>query len=143
MPSSSDYDTLTGSCFRIKSMEWSGSVLRARFGDGFFDQALVGSSAGLHKFALFSGVLPDTQLNLPLITSKPWFTYIYEFFQSHTVDEVPFILSWNSKNWTVMFSETKIAMEQFRNGLYSTGIPIEQVRIRGFTSYASDGSISS
>lgn len=142
MPSAGDYDQLGGGVFRIRNMGWRAEVIRARYGGGYFDQANVGPTHGLHRWGIVAGVLPDSALNLPTVAGSPWFTYLYEFYKSHTTAEVPFRIAWNGKTWTAIFSNLELSMEHFRDGLYSTGIQIEQCKIRGFTSYAADGSIA-
>jgi hypothetical protein len=47
---------LTGMDF--DSVDFEVAVLKANFGEGYGAGALVGSSAGLHKWALSSGALP-------------------------------------------------------------------------------------
>lgn len=125
----------------IRGLTWGASKLVTRFGGGYYAEAIVGPAAGLHKFRIAANYLPDAVRTLPEYNSSAWFPYLYNFFISHTTGgETPFIISWNSKYWTVMFSQTDLDAEQFAKGFYSTGIEIEQIKIPSYTSYNADGS---
>lgn len=141
MPSASDYDQLGSIFLSIKNVKWGAEKLFADFGSGYYADALVGASRGLHKWKITLRPLSDSATP-NAVGGQPPFTYVYEFFKTHTVTETPFILAWNGKTWTVRFSDPDMDFERFKDGIYQTGIDVQQVTIRGFTSYNSDGSIA-
>jgi hypothetical protein len=130
---------LTG--MEIDSVERSFAVLECSYGEGYSDGALVGSTAGMYRWKLSSGALPDASSYGNLINSVPRFQYYFDFYQARMAEgNGAFIIPFRSKNYHAKFADTKISMEMFTIDLFGGGVEIRQHRISGFT-YASDGSI--
>lgn len=129
---------MTGMNFDVVGRRFS--VLKARYGEGYQDAALVGSAGGTHRWTLSSGCLPDDE-NIAAIGVDSWFKYYWDFFQARVSNgnEV-FIVEWRGQNYHAGFVETEISMEVFTSDLFAGGVEIEQRRVVGFT-YNADGSI--
>jgi hypothetical protein len=124
----------------IDSVKWGGSVLRANFGDGYGDAAVVGLASGLHTWALSSGCLPDDEV-WGTIEGVSRFAYYWDFFKSHTTGETEiFIIEWRGGKYHASFVDTEMSAEVFTADLFSGGVQVKQRRITG-SGYNADGSI--
>jgi hypothetical protein len=141
MPSAGDYQTLNLMGAHIQGFQWKGEALRCSYGSGYGSQALVGVAHGLHRFMILGKCLPDETVLMP--NGQTWFRYYYDFFIARTTGTEPnFLINWRQKVWHVRFADMELDYEVFRNSLYAGGHTLEQVRVRSFFSYFSDGSVN-
>jgi hypothetical protein len=132
---------LTG--INIDGYRWQPSVLKANYGDGYKDLAVVGDAAGLWRWSLHSDCLPDDPIYSP-INGLARFDYYWDFFQRHTtgagVGGDVFIIEFRGKKWHAGFAENYISGDALTADLFNGDVEVEQRRVKGFT-YSSDGSI--
>lgn len=141
MPSILDYDEIDLTGLEIDSVEWSASVLMSNYGDGYGDQAVVGSVNGLLRWKLSSGAWPDATSYGNLVNGLPRFQYYWEFFRSHTTGiQRIFVIEFRGKKYHADFVDTKINADMFTIDLFGGGVDIKQRRVSGFL-YNDDGSI--
>lgn len=123
------------------SVERGFPTLRADYGGGYQDAAIVAGTGGLHRWMLSSGCLPGDVDYGSLIEGQPRFDYYFDFFKRHTTGEDDvFIIVFREKTYHVGFVETEISFEVFTIDLFAGGVEIEQRRVDGY-SYNSDGSM--
>lgn len=124
----------------IDSVDRAFSVLKAKYGEGYQDGALVGSAGGLHTWVLSSGALPDDDA-YGTISGDNRFEYYWNFYQARMAEgNGVFIIAFRGANYHASFVDTHISMERFTDTLFSGGVEIEQRRVVG-ASYNADGSI--
>jgi hypothetical protein len=130
---------LTGMDF--DSVDFEVAVLKANFGEGYGAGALVGSSAGLHKWKLSSGALPGDASYGSLIDGEARFDYYWDFFKARMAEgNGIFIVDFRGKKYHASFVEPRLSFEVFTYDLFGGGIEIEQRRVSGVV-YESDGSV--
>lgn len=136
------FETLSLEGMNIDSVEWSISELTADYGEGYGDAVLTGAAAGLHRWALSAGVLPDDADYGSLISGDPRFEYYFSFFKARKAEgDGVFIVEWRGLNWHASFVGPSISFEQFTSDLFAGGVEIRQRRVVG-ESYEADGSIT-
>lgn len=136
------YATLDLTGMDIDHVRRAFSILKAKYGGGYQDAAIVDSTAGLHLWTLSAGVLPDHSSYGDLINSLPRFQYYWNFFQARMAEgNGVFIMPFRSKNYHASFVDPFIEADVFTIDLFGGGVQIEQRRVVGAT-YASDGSIT-
>lgn len=141
MPSLSDYENLSLVGLEIDSVSWQAPRLTANFGDGYGATALVGSSAGLHRWSLSSGCLMDADNYGNFIGGKPRFQYYLDFIQEHLTTKDVFEISFRGKRYHASFVNNNFDAEMLTYDLFSTeGVEIKQRRVEGIV-YNADGSI--
>jgi hypothetical protein len=130
---------LTGMDFDTAEREFS--VLKASFGEGYGAGALVGSSAGLHLWALSSGALPGDVAYGSLIDGQARFDYYWDFFKARMAEgDGIFVIDFRGKKYHASFVETKMSAEVFTFDLFGGGVQVRQRRVPGFV-YNADGSV--
>lgn len=141
MPALSDFVELSLNGLEIDSVSWQAPRLTANFGDGYGATAIVGSAAGLHRWVLSSGALPDADNYGNLINSLPRFEYYFEFIKLHTTTKEIFQIEYRGKNYHASFVNNNFDAEMLTLDLFSTeGVEIKQRRVEGIV-YDTDGSI--
>lgn len=133
-------ETLDLTGMDIDTFAWRGEVLRTRMAIGYA-RKVVGETAGLHKWTLSSGCLPDAEAYGNLIEGVPRFKYYWDFFAARmAAGDEPFILEFRGKNYHASFAESEISAEMFTIDLFAAGVTIRQRQLRG-VAYDEDGAI--
>lgn len=116
-------------------------TLKADYGGGYGDAAIVAGTGGLHRWSLSSGCLPGDVDYGSLIDAQPRLDYYWDFFKRHTTgaDDV-FEFTFRGKTYHAGFTETFVEFEMFSLDLFGGAVEIEQRRVEGFD-YNSDGSV--
>lgn len=117
------------------------SILRADYGDGFADTAIVGAPGGRKQFALSAGVWPDS-VDQPLISGETIMEYYWSFFEARLdAGNEPFIIEWRDRSWLVELAEPQHGVSTHTSDLFTPhGITLNMRRVSGLT-HALDGSI--
>jgi hypothetical protein len=130
----------------IEGTKWTGAVLRANYGGGYGDIALVDNAAGLYIWTLKQAQLPG-DLAISPIDAQSRLEYYIDFFQEHTtgVTEI-FIITYRGKSYHASFMNPDIDVSRvvFKIGspewYTGGGLKIKQRKLVGET-YNFDGSL--
>lgn len=140
------YDEIDTYGMQIETTQWAGSVLRASYGGGYGDIALVDNAAGLHLWTMRRGNMP-AEAGVLEVGGTTRFDYYWDFFKDHTTGATEiFIIAYRGKKYHASFVDpsmdaTKLSFKLFAPEWYSSGgVKIKQRRVQGF-SYDVDGSI--
>lgn len=140
-PDISVYRELSLEGMNLDSVDWGGSILRAEYGDGYGDEALVGSANGNHRWALSPVALVDDASYGDQIEGVPSFAYYWDFFKEHTTGaRSVFLVEFRGRKYFASFVETRMSAEIFTSDLFGAGVEIRQRRVRGFYE-GTDGSV--
>lgn len=141
MASVLDFPTLDLAGMNVDTVDHSFSLLTANYGDGYQDNALVGSAGGLLEFGLSAGVLPDDATYGSLIGGQSRFAYYYDWYCARMAEgNPPFFIEWRDRMYLVSFKETRLSYEVFTSDLFTTGLALRQRRVAGIINN-DDGSV--
>jgi hypothetical protein len=131
---------------KIETVKWTGTVLRANYGGGYGDIAVIDNAAGLHMWTLKNATLPGSSSIAP-IDAKSRLDYYLDFFREHTTGATEvFILEWRGESYHASFADpdmdvTQVAFGLMDSEMYSgSGLKIKQRRVSGAI-YETDGSV--
>lgn len=120
--------------------------IRNPLGNGYRSQALYGSDTGTRMWNITLPTLAGSDVAVPTVTSINGETvsreqYIWELYCESRITGTPFAFTCPRDGipYLVDFVDDSLSYEkQFRVALYSTGIKLEQVRIKGETIFNLD-----
>ena len=139
------YQIIDQTAFRIASVAPAYSILRADYGDGYADTALVGMPGGVKAFTAVAGLWSDDEF-YGTIGGQAWMAYYYDFLSARlAAGNEPFIIFWRSKFWLVDLDEPRFALEalkSFNSDMFvPAAIRLNLRRVRG-VEFAADGSLA-
>lgn len=137
-----DYDLLDMTYLNVDSVRSPRSILRADYGDGYADTAIVGALGGRKQFTISSGVWPDSE-DQPMIGAQTIFEYYWSFFEDHLdAGNEPFRIEWRDRQWLVDLSEPVHGIAVHTSDLFTPeGLTLNLRRVRGID-VNTDGSIA-
>lgn len=141
MPTINDYPSLDMTYVNVDDVTSPRSILRADYGEGYADTAIVGAPGGRKQFALSAGVWPDS-VDQPLISGETIMEYYWSFFEARLdAGNEPFIIEWRSRSWLVELAEPQHGVSTHTSDLFTPhGITLNMRRVSGLT-HALDGSL--
>src|SRR6476620_8146366 len=106
------YDTLDTTGMKIEQVMTAFPVLRANYGGGYGDIALVDNAAGLHMWTLKNATLPGSSSVAP-INAQSRLDYYLDFFKEHTTGTTEiFIIEWRGKSYHASFVDPDMDVSQ-------------------------------
>ncbi|MDT5061533.1 MAG: hypothetical protein QOH63_1992 [Acidobacteriota bacterium] len=128
----------------VCEIDFSESLLSARYAGGYHETAVIGSPNGLRTWRLkYTALHKNVLLNFPGSEPMSREEYIWQFFcNSKGSGNLPFILTCprDSKDYLGIFKEDALSFTLIDQFLRTTGLTIEQCFVRG-TNTLSDGSL--
>jgi len=107
-------------------------------GDGYYSQALYGSSTGLRSWKLKLGTLAHTDVLPNTVTDVSGATvsreeYLWNLFCYTKVTGEPFVFTSprDGQYHLVRFADKELSYQKMRVKIYSTGVELKQVRVAG------------
>lgn len=105
-------------------------------GDGYRSSIQTGFNAGTRTWTVTFPQLPSLEMmpntiedvNGAMVSREQ---YVRAIFAETKVTGKPFILNWRGVNYFVIFADRTLSMQRMRVKIYSTGIKLMQVRLRG------------
>jgi hypothetical protein len=127
--------------FLFEDTSIGGSNLRANYGDGYGEGAVIGSPAGLRGWKVKIGVLPHTEdysINAGEHGLQTRALYLWRFYERHNVANAfkpfwmrdPFLL----QDFLVEIAEERLSYAMLCRLAYSTGLTLRQRRVHGVES---------
>jgi hypothetical protein len=123
-----------------------GFTLRASYGDGYAEGAVIGSPAGLRRWKVKIAVLPHTEdynINAGAHGLQTRALYLWEFYVRHNVANAfkPFWLRdpFLKQDFLVEIVEEELDYGMLCSLAYSTGLTFRQRRVHGVESQSDPG----
>lgn len=118
--------------------EISHAILRADYGDGYDQSALIGPRTGLKSWRLKFNVLAQTEDDVVSVGDSSEADYLWDFYCRKQATGEPFVIESlrNGQYYLARFTDEKLSFELFALRLFTTGVSLQQVRRRGKTVFA-------
>lgn len=142
MPSIDDFEELDLTYLNVDDVKSTRSILRADYGDGYADTAIVGALGGRKTFVLSAGVWPDDE-TIAAIGSDSAMEYYWNFLEARLdAGNEPFVIEWRTRKWLVELAEPEHGVEVHTSDLFTPhGITLNMRRVVDME-FNADGSIS-
>lgn len=141
MPELSDFIELDMTYVNVDQVRSPRSVLRADYGDGYADTAIVGAPGGRKSFTLSAGVWPDDE-SIATVEGVSAMEYYWSFFEDRLDNgNEPFIIEWRGRKWLVDLAEPEHGVDTHTLDLFTPfEITVNMRRVTGLI-HALDGSV--
>ena len=144
MPTLQGFEIIDQTAFRIQAVRSPRSILRADYGEGYADTALVGHASGTKSFVATAGVWPDN-VSYGVIEGVAWMEYYWEFLSERLANgNEPFVISWRGGYYLVDMEDPDTAVDCVRCDNFDLFVPqkikLNQRRVSGLA-MNDDGSL--
>lgn len=127
------YDQLKTSGFQFTQTGVGLNLLKADFGDGYGDAALIGAPSGARSWNVKIAILPNQQTRCGDATTRA--AYLYDFFcASKAAGDRPFWLFdyYSQQSYLACFVDDDLTLEMLTGKLFAAGLNLRQRRTTDF-----------
>jgi hypothetical protein len=135
---STDFERLQTEGFALEGYSVRGPTLRASYGDGYAEGAVIGHPDGLITLKIKISALPDFdeyQVNAGEFGMQTRWQYLFDFYVRHNVNQAwkPFWMRdpKSRRDYLFEIAEEQLDMQMFSLKVSTVGLTLRQRRVHG------------